>query len=222
MGLTCRTMIRLLFFAIPLPFLAVCFVMIALNNMLGNINPETLDRQTFVRVMQIRDFRQFDSDLLERLTLRAEQEFGSHSLKRPVFTLSSWEKKFHVYFQQNRSQQPSYMEGNLMLMAKTRYFLWMHEYDVAGRTRKAEVLNNVVGEMQYWQEVYFDYLHALGLPEPTLAELTQDFQRMIELFKTNASPEEVMLIDVLARDMSRALFASEVQKSIMNLLPGIR
>ena len=211
-------MFRQLYFTIPLPFLAVCFMMIALNDILGHINPETLDRQTLVRVMQIRDFRQFSSESVERLTVRAEQEFGRLSPNRPVFTLSSWEKKLHVYFQQHRSKQPSHMESNLTLMAKTRFFQWMHEYHSASLVRKAELMSVVVEEMLYWQEIYLEYVRSLDLPEPTLAELAQDFQRMIEHFKTNASPEEVAMIDALARDMSRTLFATEVQKSIMNFL----
>ena len=96
--------------------------MIALNSILGNINPETLDRQTLVRVMQIRDFRQFSPELIERLTLRAEQEFGRHSPNKPVFAIPLLEQKLHVYFQTHRSNQQSYLERNLTIMAKARYF----------------------------------------------------------------------------------------------------
>jgi len=210
-------MFRLLYFLLPLPFLLVCFVMIALNGILGTINPETLDRQTLVRVMQMRDFRLLSPDLIERLTLRAEQEFGRHSPNRPAFELPSWEKKLHVHFQQNRSTQPSFMESNMTLMARKRYFQWMYEYNSAPRIRKAELMNDVVADMRYWQEIYLDYVRFLGLPEPTPAELYQDFQRMIEAFKVNTSTEEAALIDTFARDMSRALFASEAQRSIMNI-----
>jgi hypothetical protein len=217
-------MLRLLYFLIPLPFLAVCFVMIALNSILGDVNaflgevnPETLDRYTLVRVMQIRDFSRFSSELQERLMLRAEQEFGRHSPNKPVFAMSSWEKKMHVHFQQNRTKQPSYMESNLTLIAKVRYCQWMREYNSATRTRKAELMSDVVEDMRYWQEVYLDYLRCLGVPEPTLAELYQDFQRMINNFKAGASPEEAKRIEAFAQEISRALFASEVQKSFMNL-----
>jgi len=209
-------MFRLLYFLLPLPFLAVCFVMIALNGILGNINPEKLDRQTFVRVIQIRDFHQFSPDLIERLTLRAEQEFGRHSPNRPVFELPSWEKRLHIHFQQHRSEQPSFMENNMTLMARVRYFQWMYEYNSATRAQKAELMNDVVADMRYWQEIYLDYIRFLGLPEPTPTELYQDFLRMINNFKENASPEEITLIDSFARDMSQVLFASEVQRSIKN------
>ena len=210
-------MLRLLYFSLPLPFLAVCVVMIALDGILGSINPEKIDRQTLVRVMQMRDFRQFSPELIEHLTLRAEQEFGRHSPNRPVFELPPWEKRLHVHFQQNRSEHPSYMENNMTLMARVRYFQWMYEYDSATRIRKAELMNDVVADMRYWQEVYLDYVRYLGLPEPTLAELAQDFQRMIEHFRVDALPEEIVKIDSFARDMNRALFASEAQRSIMNI-----
>jgi len=209
-------MFRLLYCLLPLPFLAVCFIMITLDGILGNINPETLDRQSLVRVMQVRDFHQFSPDLVERLTLRAEQEFGRHSPNKPVFDIHNWEKKTHIYYRTNRSAQQSYMERNLNLMARKRYFQWMNEYDVAARDGKAALMNNVVEDMRYWQGIYLDYLRYLGLPEPTLAELYQDFQQMIADFKVDASPEEIVLIDSFARDLTRILFASEVQRSIMN------
>ena len=209
-------MYRLLYFSLPLPFLAVCLVMIALNDILGDINPERLDRQTLVRVLQMRDFHHFSSDLIERLTLRTEQEFGRHSPNRPVMALPSWEKRLHVHFQQNRSEHPSYMENNMTLMAKARYFQWMYEYDSAPRARKAALMNDVVANMRYWQEIHLEYVRFLGLPEPTPAELYQDFLRMLEAFKVNASPEEIAMIDSFAQNISRALFASEAQKSIMN------
>ena len=213
-------MLRSSYFLLPLPFLAVCFVMIALDGILGNVEPEKLDRQTFVRVMQLRDFRQFSPELIERFTLRAEQEFGRHSPNPPVFQLPGWEKRIHIRKQTQRSEQPSFMERNMGLMARVRYFRWMHEYTAAERVRKAELMGDVVEEMRHWQEVYLDYIRFLGLPEPTHAELFQDFQRMIEDFKTDASPEEITLIDAFTQDLSRILFASEVQRSIRNLLPG--
>jgi len=209
-------MFRLLYFSLPLPFLAVCGVMIALDSILGNIVPEELDRPSLVRVIQVRDFRQFSPELIERLTLRAEQEFGRHSPNPPVFELSDLEKKVYAHLQQNRSDQKVYIEHNLTLMAKARFCQWMHEYNDAPRARKAELMNDVDTEMRYWQEVYFNYLRSLGQPEPTLAELAQDFQRMIEAFKVDESPEKAAKIDAFAKDISRVLFASEVQRSIRN------
>ena len=210
----CRLLLFLSFFVF---FLAVCIVMIAMNGIWGNIEPEKTDRQTLVRIMQIRDFRQFSPDLIERLTLQAEQEFGRRSPNRPVFELPSWKKRIHVYFHTNRSEQTAYLERNLTKMARIRYFQWMYEYDSATPLQKAALMNDAVEDVRYWQEIYFEYVRFLGQPEPTPAELYQDFLRMIEDFKTDASPEETALIDSFTRDISRVLFAGEVQRSLMNL-----
>ena len=211
-------MYRLLHFLLPLPFLTVGCVMIALEGVFGNVNPETMDRTTLVRVMQLRDFRQFSPDLLERLTHRAEQEFGRHSPNKPVFELRPLEKNIQIYFQTHRSSRQSYMENNLTLMAKTRYFQWMYENQSAALARKTVLMNDVVADMRYWKEVYFDYLRSLEQPEPTQAELIQDFQRMIEDFKKEAPPEERVLIDSFAQEISQALFAAEVRKRIIDWL----
>ena len=215
-------MYRLLFFALPLPFIAVCFVMIALNGIFGSIDPETIDRQTLIRVMQIRDFRQFSPELLERMTDRIEQEFGRHSPNRPTFEFPAWEKRLHTRFFENRSEQPSNMENNLTLMARIRYIQWMNDYQSGTLREGVELMREVVEEMRYWQEIYFDYLRFLGQPEPTLAELHEDFQRMIEAFKVGASPEEAEQIDSFARAMSVALFVAEapvVPQTILDRIP---
>ena len=196
--------------------------MIALDGIFGNIEPEKLDRQTLVRVIQLRDFRQFSPDLAKRLTYRVEQEFGRHSPNKPVFELHPWEKKIHVYFQTHRSSQKSYSETNLTVMAKVRYFQWMNEYQSATSDQKAVLMNNVVEDMRYWQTVYLDYVRFLGQPVPTPAELYQDFLRMIEKFKEGASTVEVVQIDSFAQSMSRALFAAEVQKTLMDILSPLK
>jgi len=213
---------RLILFSIPLPFFAVCLVMIALNGIFGDIDPEKTDRQTLVRVIQLRDFRQFSPDLLDRMTDRAEQEFGRQSPNKPTFDLSFWEKNVHTYFQTHRSSQRSYLENNLTLMARVRYFQWMNEYQSLPLTRKAALMNDVVEDMRYWQEIYFDYLRSLEQPEPTPLELYQDFLQMIEDFKAGATPEEVKQIDSFANNMSRTLFAAEAQKTLKDWFPPLR
>ena len=215
-------MYRILHFLLPFPFFAVCVVMIALSGIFGNVKPETMDRQTLIRVMQLRDFRRFSSDVVERLTDRAEQEFGRHSSNKPVFEFSPSEKKVHSHFQTHRSSQRSLFEYNLSLMTKTRYFQRMREYQSVSVREKAALMNDVVADMRYWQGVYFDYLWSLELPEPTLAELHEDFQRMLEGFKEGASPEDIVLIDSFAQDMNRAILATEVQKTILDSLPPLR
>ena len=193
---------------------AVLFVW---SGVFGSIDPEQLDRQTLIRVIQLRDFRRFSPDLIERLTDRAEQEFGRHSPNKPVFEFPHWEKKIHIYFYNHRSNRQSVMETNLTVMARVRYFQWMQEHQTAAPDRKAALMNEVVEDMRYWKTLYFDYLRCLEQPEPTLAELHQDFVRMIESFKVEASPEEIVQIDSFATDMSRALFVAEVQKTIMDM-----
>jgi len=214
-------MIRLLSFLLPLPFLVVCFAMMTLNGIFGGVEPEVLDRQTLVRVMQLRDFRQFSPNLIERLTLRAEQEFGRQSPNKPKFELPFLEKEIHVYFQTHRSSQQSYLEMNMTLMARVRYFQWMYDDQSAVPSQKAALMHDVVADMRYWQNVYLDYVRFLGQPEPTPAELLQDFQRMIEDFKTTASPEETKLIDSFAKRLTWALAAAEA-KTLLPLPKGGR
>jgi len=218
-GHTKQLMYHLFYFSLPLPFLAICGAMIALNGILGEVNPETIDKQTLIRVMQIRDFQKFSPDLVERLTYRAEQEFGRHSSNKPVFELPPLERRVHAYFQQHRPSRPLNMENNLMLMARVRYFQWMYEYQSAASARhKKTLMDEVIADMHYWQEVYFDYLRSLEAPEPALAELIQDFQRMLDHFKKGASPEEAALIDSFAQDMKLAL----TQRAIIDWLPPLR
>ena len=191
--------------------------MIALDGIFGNVEAERIDRQTLVRVIQLRDFRQFSPDLVERLTHRAEQEFGRRSPNKPVFELPLWEKRIHTYFQTHRSSQRPRSETNLSVMARVRFVQWMNEYQSAPSGRKAALMNEVVEDMRYWQAVYLDYMRSLEQPEPTPAELYQDFLRMIEEFKVEASAEEIALIDSFAQSVSRTLFASEVKKTLMDL-----
>jgi hypothetical protein len=203
-------MVRLfLSFLIPLPFFTVCIVMIAWNDIFGDIEPETIDRQTLIRVLQLRDFCQFSPDLIERFTFRAEQEFGRHSANKPVFEFSPIVKEVHIYFQTHRSSQRSHLENNLNVMAKGRYFQWMQEYQSAPPVRKAALMKDVLEDLYYWQDVYLDYVRSLGLPEPSELELLLDFQRMTEGFKEGASPEEVKMIDSFAKGM----IAAEAGKS---------
>jgi hypothetical protein len=212
-----RFLSRIVFFLLPVPFFAVCLAMLGMDGIFGNVDPENMDRQTLVRVMQLRDFRRFSPDLVERLTHRAVQEFGRHSPRKPTFELPYWEKNVHTYFQTQRSSQPSFSEINLAIMTKTCYFQWMYEYQSATSARKGALMNDVVEDMRYWQTIYYDYIRVLGLPEPSLAELQQEFERTINGFKVGASPEEIVMIDSFAKDMNRALFFVEVRKSIMDL-----
>ena len=182
--------------------------MIARNDIFGDVEPETVDRLTLVRIIQLRDFRRFPADLLERFAFRVEQEFGRLSPNKPVFEYPAMEKSVHVYFQTRRSSQPSFLEINTNLMARVRYFQLMKEYHSARAARKAALMKDVLEDMRYWQGIYLDYVRSLGQPEPTELELLLDFQRMIESFKEDAAPEEVKMIDTFAK----AIIAAETGK----------
>ena len=212
---------RLLILLLLVLLVAICAALFSMRGIFGNLEPETMNRQTLIRVIQLRDFRQFSPDLLERLTNRAEQEFGRHSPNRPIFEFSPLEKRIHLYFGSNRSERQSYLEGNLTLMARVRYFQWMHEHQSATLVQRAALMNEVVEDMHYWRELYTDYLRFLEQPEPTLSELQDNFQQMIEDFKEGASPEEVRLIDSFAQSLNRALFASELQRTILDWIPPV-
>ena len=186
--------------------------MLALNSIFGDIDPETIDRQTLVRVIEFRDFRRFPTDLIERLTDRVEQEFGRHAPQQPVFDLPPWEKKIHLYFQTHRSEQLSRFEINLTLMAKIRYLHWMKEYQDAPLAQKRALMSDVREDMRYWQAVYLDYVRYLEQPEPTELELLLESQRMIENFKVDASPENAKLIDSFAQSIVQSVIAAEASK----------
>jgi hypothetical protein len=205
---------RLLILLLLVLLIAICAALFSMRGIFGNLEPETMNRQTLIRVIQLRDFRQFSPDLLERLTNRAEQEFGRHSPNKPIIELPFLEKRIHVYFQANRSIQQSFFENNLTLMARVRYFQWMYEHQSAILAQRATLMTEVVEDMRYWQELYFDYLRYLEQPLPTPLELIEDFNRMIEEFKVGASPEEIELIDSFAQTLSQKLFFVEVQNTI--------
>ena len=210
---------RLLLLLLALLFLMLCFGIVASKGIFWNVEPETINRQSLVRVIQLRNFDRFSPDFIERLTSRAEQEFGRHAPNRPVFELPQWEKRIHVYFQKNKPTTQSYLEKNLTLMARIRYFQWMIEYQSDSLPQRAMLMGNVIEDVRYWRDVYFEYIRFLGQPEPTLAELQEEFQKMIESFKIDASPEDVELIDSFAQDMTRLMFAAEVQKTVIDWLP---
>ena len=210
---------RLLLLFVVLLLLTVCFGTVASKGIFWNVEPETISRQTLVRVIQLRDFSHFSPEFVERLTDRAEQEFGRLSPNRPVFELPQWEKQIHIYFQTNKPATPSNLENNLNLMARIRYFQWMHEYESGELHQRAALMQSVVEDMRYWRDIYFEYLRFLGQPEPTLAELQEEFLKMIESFKIGASANEVALIDSFTQEMTRAMFAAEVQKTLIDWLP---
>ncbi|GHT14884.1 hypothetical protein FACS1894170_12250 [Planctomycetales bacterium] len=170
---------------------SVCVAMFAARDIFGEIKPETVDRQTFVRIMQFRDFRQCSPELVVRILQRAETEFGSQALQKPVFGYSPLEKRVFLYFEKHRGTTTPLLATNLDVMAQKRFFLWIKEYDSATKSEKAVLMKRYVEELHYWQTVYFQYLQALDQPCPNAMQLLEDFQNMIARFKIDQPPETV-------------------------------
>jgi hypothetical protein len=209
------------FFSGPLAVLTIGIVMISMHSILGSINPKTIDRATLIRVMKFRDFRKLPPETVTALTLRAETEFGRRSINKPKFEFSETEKIFYVYFQNNRSEQKSFFETNLLLMARTRYFQWMNDYASASPEQQAVLMKEVVDDMKYWESVYMDFLRAAELPIPSIAELIREFENMIEQFKIGAAPEEITRIDYFKQRMNTAIVVGEIQEKAQNLSGSI-
>jgi hypothetical protein len=205
------------FFAGPFVVLAFGIVMISMHGLFGSINPETMDRANLIFVMKFRDFRRLPPETVTALTHRAETEFGRMSSNKPKFEFSEAERKIYVYFQNNRSKQKSFFETNLLLMARTRYFQWMNDYASSSPEQQAVLMKEVVDDMKYWESVYMDFLHASGLPIPSMAELIREFENMIEQFKIGATPEEITRIDYFKQRMNTAIVIGEIQGKAQNI-----
>jgi hypothetical protein len=209
------------FFAGPFVVLAIGLAMISMHGLFGSINPETMDRADLIHVMRFRDFRKLPPETVTALTYRVEAEFGRRSPNKPKFEFSETERKIYVYFQNSRSEQKSCFETNLLLMARTRYFQWMNDYVSASQEQQAVLMKEVVDDMKYWEKVYMDFLHASGLPIPSMAELIREFENMIEQFKIGATSEEIVRIDNFKQRINTAFIASEIQGKAQNLSGNI-
>ncbi|MDR1270550.1 MAG: hypothetical protein LBK82_13595 [Planctomycetaceae bacterium] len=204
------------FFAGPFVVLAVGAAMILMHGIFGAINPETIDRATLIRAMKFRDFRTLPPETVIALTHRAEREFGRQSGNKPVFQFSETERKIYTYFQNSRSEQKSFFETNLLLMARARYFQWMNNYASASPEQRVVLMKEVVDDMKYWESVFMDFLRAAELPIPSIAELIREFEKMIEHFKVGATPEEIARIDDFKQRMNTAFVAHEIQGAAQN------
>jgi hypothetical protein len=207
------------FFLSPWLVIAAEIGMISAENIFGRIDSENVSRATLVRIMQLRDFRQLPPETVERITERAEKEFGRHGIQKPTFSFSNTEKKVYAYFQTHRSANLSFFETNLNLMSKLRYIRLMNDYEQGTKEQRNVQMQNLVEEMRYWQTIYIDFLRAADLPIPTLAELIQEFQTMIQKFKEGEPPEMAARIDDFTRHLTRTLVAKEIQGTLQKFLP---
>ncbi|MDR0338610.1 MAG: hypothetical protein LBI18_16180 [Planctomycetaceae bacterium] len=209
------------FFAGPLVVLAVGMAMIFMRDIFGSINPETIDRTNLVRVMKFRDFRILPLETVTALTHRAEMEFGRQSNNKPVFQFSKTEKKVYAYFRNNRSKQKSFFETNILVMAKIRYFQWMNDYATASPEQQVLLMKEVIEDMKYWELMFMDFLRATESPIPSMAELIQEFENMIEYFKIGATPEEIVRIDYFKRRMNAAFVTHEIRNAAQNFSDNV-
>ncbi|MDR3182944.1 MAG: hypothetical protein LBT89_08525 [Planctomycetaceae bacterium] len=215
--------LRILFFLLLAFVFSLCAAMLAATDIFGKIKPETVDRRTFVRIMQLRDFRQCPHDLKLQLLQRAEKEFGIHCEQKPVFEYPLWERQIYRYFQNRRNKNPGntvkpLLENNLDILAREQFFLWMTEYESAAKTEKKQQMKEHIAELKYWQTVYIDYLHSLNEPVPNMAELWAEFQKTIERFKDGTEPQTAQRIGAFAKVINRHLIAGGVHDAAETII----
>lgn len=211
-----------IFFFVPLFALTAGIVMLVMSSIFGPINVSALDRTALVNVMRLRNFQTLPPETALALTDRCEKEFGRLSVQKPVFQFSNAEKKIYNYFRNQKTPQKSFLEDNLTLMARIRYFQWMNDYEIGTPQARTALMKNVVSDMKYWEELYREFLRASELPIPTLAELIQEFEKMIDSFKVGASPEEIARIDFFKQEMNRAIVANEVHRTVQKAADSFR
>ncbi|MDR0869829.1 MAG: hypothetical protein LBN39_03470 [Planctomycetaceae bacterium] len=217
-----KRFVNFLYFSAPVLPLLFCAAMLLMSKVFGPLNVDGLDRSTLVWVMKLRNFQALPLQTQNELTARSEAEFGRSAKQKPLFQFSGAEKKIYAYFRSNASTQPSVFENNLMLMARIRYFQWMTAYETGTPEAKAALMREIVRDMKYWQEIYLDFLYAADLPVPTLAELIQEFEKMIDGFKKDAAPVDAARIDTFKYEMNRAIAANEVQGAVQKVSDKVR
>lgn len=210
--------------------------MLAAKNIFGEIKPETVDRQTFVRIMQLRDLRQCPHELTLRILKRTQDEFGINAQQRPVFVYPFCEKQIYLYFLKQRSRKQhrqqknslnkhsettSLLETNLDILAKEQFFLYLSEYESVTKSEKIQRMKNYIAELKYWQTVYIDYLQSLDQPVPNMAELWEEYQKTIERFKAGADPQTAVRIDSFVHTLNRHLIADGVHDAVEKIFPKI-
>lgn len=217
-----RILGNLFFFGFP-AFLIVSVGTIAcsMQRVFGPVDPASIDRLTLIRVMQLRDFRTFSRPTLERMTDRAEAEFGRKAAEKPRFEFSDPEKRIYAYFRDKKTARKSHFETNMLLMARTRYFQWMNDHEILDADARTELMRGVVDDMKYWETLYLDFLRAAELPIPSMAELLREFDEMIDGFKTGATDEEVVRIDSFKRNMNKAIVAREMHGAVKNVSDNV-
>jgi hypothetical protein len=223
---------NVIFFGTPPLFIALlCAALYFSIPVFGQFQPETVSRITLTRIMQLRDFRTFSAERIERTADRCDAEFGRTSPNPPYFYFSPAEKKIYARFEeQHRIERKkereegnysvrrypdfavSYFESNLFLMTQSIYFRRMKQFDTANAEERHRILTESADDLKYWQQVYFDFVGAAGLPIPPLAELLQEYDNMIEGFKIGATEEEIRRIAAFKKNLNLVMLGKEMQK----------
>jgi hypothetical protein len=185
--------------------------------------------------MQLRDFRTFSAERIERITDRCNAEFGRKSPNPPVFHFSPAEKRIYARFEEQHRKKDknnsgvkeypqfavSYFESNLFSMVRNIYFRRMKEFDAANAEKRQQILTESADDLKYWQQVYFDFVGAAGLSIPTLSELLQEYEEMTEGFKFGASDEEIRQLTTFKKNLNLAVISKEIQKIDLKGFPSV-
>ncbi len=208
------------FFGAPVFLTVVASAAVCLQSIFGPIDPPNVDRDRLVQLMKFRDFRTLSSPVIAGLAERNDVEFGRRSGKMPEFRFSSTEKKIYAYFGAKRQTNGSCFETNLRLMARAKYFDWMNRFETLSSPEQSALMNEIIDDMKWWEELYMNFLRAAELPIPSLAELMREFDEMIESFKIGAEAADIARIDRFKQRMSAGFVAREI-KNTVNGIPGI-
>jgi hypothetical protein len=203
--------IRTIFFlSPPVVVLLVAALMISMSGVFGTLNVKTLDPQTLILVLALRDCSQLSPAVLSELAAKVETEFGLSAEQKPVFQFSSFEKKLLAFFQDENYERTSRLKKNIHLLAKTIFLQWMNDYEKATAKEKKALLQKCVQEMNHWQEIYLEFLYAADLPIPPLDRTLAEFNEIADGFKAGEVPEEAKRMENFKRTLFKAIVADKV------------
>ena len=195
------------FFGAPVFLLGIACAVIVLYPLFGPIDPENIDRELLAPLMLCRDFRKLPAPVVAELAERYNAEFGRQSGEMPEFHFSNTEKKVYASFAKNKTKSSgSRFETNLNLLARTKFFKWMDEFDSLPPSKRPKMINEIIDDMTWWEDISMSFLRAAELPIPTTTQLMKDSNDMIESFKVGADTKDVERIDRFAGEIYQEYF----------------
>ena len=201
------------FFGAPAFLIVIACTVFSLRWLFEPIDPKNVDRGRLVRLLQFRDFRPLPPPLVANLSERYDAEFGRRSEKMPEFNFSTAEKRIYTHYGGTRKSTSTRFETNLNLLARAKYFDWMARFESLPRKEHPALMLEIIDDMKWWEELYMNFLRAAGLPIPSLAELMEEFDGMIESFKDGAADADIARIDRFKRQMVVGFAAHELRKT---------